>query len=175
MRVRPILMITAAAVCCGCTGMRAKPVTAVAVLESRSASSASGRAELRESKDHQRVLVHIEMRGLAANSVHGFHVHDKGDCSAADASSAGPHFNPTGSTHGSVDSLIHHAGDLPVLTADAAGTLKTDFIMRDLSLAPGANSIVGRSLVLHRDVDDYMTQPAGNSGPRIACGVIVAG
>jgi Cu-Zn family superoxide dismutase len=175
MRVPPALLVTAAAVCAGCAGMHSKPVTATAVIEARSGSTAVGSATLRESKDHERVLLHVELRGLAPNSVHGLHIHDKGDCSAPDASSAGPHFNPTGTTHGSLDSLVHHAGDLPSVQADGTGNVKADFIVRDVTLSPGATSIVGRSLVVHRDRDDFMTQPAGNSGPRIACGVIAAG
>ena len=175
MRVPPALVFTAAAVCAGCAGMSSKPVTAKAVIEARSGSSASGTVQLRASKDKERVLLHVEVHGLAANSVHGFHIHDKGDCSAPDASSAGPHFNPTGTTHGNPDSLVHHAGDLPVLHADGAGNVSFDYLIRDVTLESGPTSLVGRSLVVHRDADDYLSQPAGNSGPRIACGVIALG
>jgi Cu-Zn family superoxide dismutase len=101
--------------------------------------------------------------------VHGFHVHEIGDCSAPDASSAKGHFNPTGKPHGS------HAGDLPDLTADAAGLASLSVDLPGLSLDDGAGGILNRAFVVHADPDDHMSQPAGNSGKRVACGVIKAG
>lgn len=168
-----LLLITAGA-CAACSTLTGKLPAAKAVLEGRSGSNAAGSARLSGTKADG-VHLHIELHGLAANSVHGFHIHDKGDCSAADAASAGGHFNPTGTVHGSPERVVHHAGDLPALTADAAGNVRADFDLRDVTLGPGPNSIAGRSLIVHRDPDDYLTQPAGNSGPRIACGVIAAG
>jgi Cu-Zn family superoxide dismutase len=113
------------------------------------------------------------VRGLAPGSEHGFHIHDKGDCSAADASSAGGHFNPGAAQHGA-GSGVHHAGDIPNIKADARGVAHVDAKVAGVTLAAGATSVAGRSLVVHRDADDYTTQPAGNSGPRVACGVIAA-
>ena len=147
-------------------------IQAEAKLESRSNSVTSGTVTLRERGDA--VVAHVQVRGLAPNSEHGFHVHEKGDCSAPDAMSAGPHFNPGGQPHGRPGGDAHHAGDLPNLKADASGNVDVEKTLTGLTLAPGPNSIVGRSLVVHRDPDDFATQPAGNSGPRIACGVIVA-
>jgi Cu-Zn family superoxide dismutase len=172
MPVRLCLLLGALALACGCTSLRPKAPTASTTLAPRSGSTVTGSA--RFTQGEERVRIHLELHGLAANSAHGVHIHEKGDCSAADAASAGGHYNPTATTHGSPDSLVHHAGDLPVATADAHGDAKADFVIRDVTLAPGPTSIVGRSLVVHRDVDDYLTQPSGNSGPRIACGVIVA-
>jgi superoxide dismutase, Cu-Zn family len=107
---------------------------------------------------------------------HGFHIHEKGDCSAPDFSSAGGHFNPTGVGHGLLDTDGPHAGDLPNLWIEADGsadyTLTTDLV----SLTPGERSVFdedGSSFVIHAGPDDYLTDPAGDSGGRIACGVIV--
>jgi Cu-Zn family superoxide dismutase len=102
---------------------------------------------------------------------HGFHIHEKGDCSAPDASSAGGHFNPGRQAHGKVGEGAHHAGDLPSLEADAEGKAKLDVTLNSLSLS-GEHAIVGRALIVHADPDDFKTQPAGNAGGRVACGVI---
>ncbi|MFV0678794.1 superoxide dismutase family protein [Ottowia sp.] len=112
--------------------------------------------------------------GLKPNAPQAFHVHEKGDCSAADASSAGGHFNPTGQPHGAFTAHAHHVGDMPSLQANASGVAKVDFISQEFALE-GASSIVGKSVIVHRDPDDVNSQPSGNAGPRLACGVIVKG
>ena len=112
-----------------------------------------------------------EVSGLEPGSTHGFHVHEKGDCSSPDAASAGGHFNPGGRKHGDPAAGEHHAGDLPNLKADAQGVARVAIDAPALTLQ-GENGIVGRALVVHRDADDYQSQPAGNSGARLACGVI---
>jgi Cu-Zn family superoxide dismutase len=119
-----------------------------------------------------KVLVKANVTGLKPNGVHGFHVHEKGDCSAADAMSAGGHFNPAASQHGNPASGVHHVGDMPNLKADADGVASLNWEETDFTLTDGPNSIVGRAIVVHLNPDDYKSQPAGNSGPRIACGVI---
>ncbi|TFZ01657.1 superoxide dismutase family protein [Ramlibacter rhizophilus] len=118
--------------------------------------------------------VHVagEVRGLKPNSEHGFHVHEKGDCSSRDATSAGGHFNPGGHPHGMPGHGAHHAGDMPNLKADAAGVARFDVTLPALSVASGANAVTGRGLVVHAGPDDYRSQPAGDSGPRLACAVI---
>jgi len=166
------LPIAAVALLAGCATTTPAPLRAGATLEARSGSTVTGRVDLTESGG--RVRAHVELAGLAPNSEHGFHVHDKGDCSAADAASAGGHFNPAGAAHGRAGTAPHHAGDLPSLMADGHGNVRVDLVLEDVTLAPGPASIVGRSLVVHRDRDDFTTQPAGNSGPRVACGVIAA-
>jgi Cu-Zn family superoxide dismutase len=89
--------------------------------------------------------------------------------------SAGGHFNPGGKPHAHHAQAERHAGDMPNLKADAAGVAKFSFSSDGLSATSGAaNSVVGRAVVVHRDPDDYKSQPAGNSGPRIACGVVAA-
>lgn len=102
---------------------------------------------------------------------HGFHVHEHGDCSGHDGMKAGGHFNPTNTKHGGPDSAERHVGDFGNLEADAKGHAHYDRIDTLISLE-GTNSIVGRSIMIHADPDDFITQPTGNSGPRIACGKI---
>jgi Cu-Zn family superoxide dismutase len=114
--------------------------------------------------------VHLDVKasGLAPG-VHGFHIHEVGDCSAPDASSAKGHFNPGAKPHGS------HAGDMADLTADASGAAHLSVDAPGLTLIDGPTNILGRAFVIHADPDDHKSQPAGNSGKRIACGVIQAG
>ncbi len=172
MRPSAAAALTAVVVLAACTGSAPKPPRATAVLEARSGSSVTGKIELTEIRGE--VRARVELDGLAPNSEHGFHIHDKGDCSAPDGSSAGGHYNPNGAAHGRAGIPPHHAGDLPSLSADARGQVRADVLLDGVTLAAGPTSIIGRSLVVHRDRDDFATQPAGNSGPRVACGVIVA-
>ena len=119
--------------------------------------------------------VHVsgDIGGLAPGSNHGFHIHESGDCSAADAASAGGHFNPTTSPHGKAEAGTHHAGDIDNIVADASGVAHVNAHVMGVSLGGGAaNDIAGRAFVVHAAPDDYATQPSGNSGARIACGVI---
>jgi Cu-Zn family superoxide dismutase len=119
--------------------------------------------------------VHVsgDIGGLAPGSSHGFHIHETGDCSAADASSAGGHFNPTASMHGKAEAGAHHAGDIDNIVADASGVAHVNAHVMGISLGGGAaNDIAGRAFVVHAAADDYATQPSGNSGARIACGVV---
>ena len=109
--------------------------------------------------------------GLKPNALHGFHVHELGDCSKPDFSSAGGHFNPTGQPHGAHGSGAHHLGDMPQLMADAQGTAHVAFNSQTLRLR-GPPSIIGKAVIVHRDPDDVNHQPVGNAGPRLACGVI---
>jgi len=114
-----------------------------------------------------------EVGGLAPNSVHGIHVHEKGDCSAVDASSAGGHFNPATQPHGKVGPGAHHAGDMDNITANADGVARVDMHLQGVTMGSGAsNDVIGRALVVHAAPDDYRSQPAGNSGARVACGVV---
>jgi Cu-Zn family superoxide dismutase len=102
---------------------------------------------------------------------HGFHIHEKGDCSAADASSAGGHFNPTGKPHGGPDSDARHAGDFGNIEADATGNARYSRTFSDLTL-DGESSIIGKAIIVHQKADDLKTQPSGDAGGRIGCGVI---
>ena len=121
--------------------------------------------------------VHVtgDIGGLAPNSTHGFHIHETGDCSAADASSAGGHFNPAGDTHGRASAPHHHLGDNDNLLADANGVAHVNAHFAGVVLGGGgADDIVGKAVIVHANPDDYASQPSGNAGARIACGVISA-
>ena len=121
--------------------------------------------------------VHITgvIGGLPQGKPAAVHVHEKGDCSAVDASSAGPHFNPASAPHGrsSAGPGKHHAGDMDNLASDADGVARVNVHLRGVSLGGGAaNDIAGRAVIVHADPDDYQSQPTGNAGARLACGVI---
>jgi Cu-Zn family superoxide dismutase len=104
---------------------------------------------------------------------HGFHIHETGDCSAPDASSAGGHFNPTGAPHGAPSAAEHHAGDLGNIEANAEGQAEVNIHANGVSLEEAApNSIKGKAVIVHAAADDLQTQPTGNAGARLACGVI---
>jgi len=143
--------------------------SAKAELVARSGSTVSGTVRFREVDGN--LLVEAKVAGLTPGE-HGFHVHEVGDCSAPDASSAKGHFNPGATTHGFYGNGEHHAGDLPNLLADARGEALYSAEVTGLDMS-GESGVSGRSVVIHADPDDYRSQPAGNSGNRIACGVIV--
>ncbi|WP_140724963.1 MULTISPECIES: superoxide dismutase family protein [Gammaproteobacteria] len=115
-----------------------------------------------------------QVTGLKPNSEHGFHIHEKGDCSAPDGSSAGGHFNPAQSEHGSIAHDPHHGGDMPNIVADAQGNATIDGpVSSNVNLGKGDSfDIAGHAVIVHADPDDYKTQPTGNAGGRLACGVI---
>jgi Cu-Zn family superoxide dismutase len=121
--------------------------------------------------DGSEVIVRGRISGLTPNQEHGFHVHEKGDCSSGDGMSTGGHLNPTAKPHGPPNGE-HHAGDLPAIKADGAGNGTIESRVR--GLAHGPSEFAGKALIVHQSPDDYTTQPTGNSGARIACGVISA-
>ncbi|MFN7572344.1 MAG: superoxide dismutase family protein [Betaproteobacteria bacterium] len=166
--VAPVLAV---AVLGACASMEAGP-SATAALKPTQGNATAG--TVRFVQKGGKVLVVADVSGLKPGSEHGFHVHEKGDCSAPDAMSAGGHFNPVGKPHAHHGQGERHAGDMPNLKADASGNAKYSFETDLLAVGSGAANVVGRSVVIHRDPDDYKTQPAGNSGPRVACGVIAA-
>ncbi|MEO5565936.1 MAG: superoxide dismutase family protein [Luteimonas sp.] len=145
---------------------------AVANMASASGSLVSGRLQVMTMGAN---AVHIagDIGGLQPGSSHGFHIHEHGDCSAADGTSAGGHFNPSGSQHGRMDDGPHHAGDIDNIVANAQGVAKVNVHVPGLTLGTGAaNDVAGRAIIIHADPDDYASQPSGNAGKRIACGVI---
>lgn len=175
--MKTITVLTAATLALsGCADLmpsfnKSKPL-AVADLKPTEGNNVSGTTTFTPKGDQ--ILIDARIKGLIPGA-HGFHIHEKGDCSAPDAMSAGGHFNPGGKPHGSHNGIDRHAGDLGNLIADANGnaTLKIAIPMTDMSMEKGAaNSIAGRGLIVHADPDDYKTQPTGNSGKRLACGVI---
>lgn len=122
------------------------------------------------SKERNGVRVQASVQGLTPG-LHGFHIHEFGDCSSPDGNSAGGHFNPGNMPHGAPDAEKHHAGDLGNLQADASGNAKLNLVVSGLSFE-GANSVIGRAVVVHAQADDFKTQPTGASGARVACGVV---
>lgn len=173
LRLRPAAAALAvAAALAGCASMAPAGPSARAELKPTAGNSAAGWVEFTQVGGAVRVTA--EVRGLKPNAEHGFHVHDKGDCSAPDAMSAGGHFNPAGKPHGHHGQAERHAGDMPSLKADASGVARLDWTSALLSVGSGAANVVGRGVIVHRDPDDYATQPTGNSGPRLACGVVMA-
>ena len=130
------------------------------------------RGTVRFVQEGKGVRVIADITGLTPGE-HGFHVHENGDCSAPDASSAGDHFNPTKHPHAGRDAGERHAGDLGNITADAGGRAQLDYLDTKLTLS-GEHSIVGRSVVVHAQPDDLKSQPSGNSGARVGCGTIEA-
>jgi Cu-Zn family superoxide dismutase len=142
---------------------------ATAKLDSKSGSQVTGTVTFAKTGDDVQVIADIS--GLKPGK-HGIHLHEKGDCSAADAASAGAHFNPTHGHHGGPMTADRHAGDLGNIEADASGKAHLDWKGK-MSLS-GADSIIGKSVVVHEKEDDLKTDPSGNSGARIACGVIEA-
>jgi superoxide dismutase, Cu-Zn family len=153
----------------------AAPMTAhraVAELHPASGSQVSGTVTFTQQGD--RLIIVADVQGLPPNSSHGFHIHERGDCSAPDATSAGGHFNPGNHQHGGPGDPMHHAGDLGNLEANANGRAYKRMVVDDVTLGSGANSILGRGVIVHEKLDDYTTQPSGNAGARIACGQIVA-
>ena len=170
MKTRTSLILSAAGLAlAGCASFGGGP-GAVATLAPTAGNTTSGSVQFTQKGD--RVQVSGEVRGLKPNAEHGFHVHEKGDCSAPDATSAGGHYNPGGRPHGRHGAGAHHTGDLPSLKADANGVARFSFESASISVGAGAGDITGRGLIVHRDPDDYTTQPTGNAGARLACAVI---
>jgi len=120
------------------------------------------------------VWIHVEVTGLTPG-VHAIHIHTTGVCEGPAFLSAGGHFNPDGHKHGFVNPDGPHAGDLPNMAVNAAGKARYDTANYRVTLGVGPNNVFktgGTSLVIHAGADDYVSDPAGNSGPRVACGLI---
>lgn len=144
---------------------------ATATLASKSGSTVTGKATFTEKSDGVEIVV--EVAG-AKPGLHGVHLHATGDCSAADASSAGGHFNPGNTAHGAPNADPHHAGDFGNINVGANGKGTLRLLAKGLTVASGPNSVVGHALVVHADPDDLKTQPSGNSGARVACGAVTS-
>lgn len=168
---RRLAAIAVLALLAGCASMMPSMPKASATLAPTAGNKTAGSIAFMPNGERVRVVAKVS--GLTPGA-HGFHIHEKGDCSAADATSAGGHFNPTGKPHGNPAAGEHHGGDMPMLEADAAGNATLDVTLDAITLGSGANAIVGRAVIVHKDPDDYKTQPTGNSGARVACGVIAA-
>lgn len=136
-----------------------------------------GRAVFTQSRPGGGVWMQIRADGLTPG-IHGVHIHAFGNCTQPAFTSAGGHFNPEGTKHGLEAAVGPHAGDLPNLIATPAGTTRHDVANYRITLGPGPNSLFdadGSALVIHAAPDDNVTDPAGNAGARVACGVIRRG
>lgn len=145
--------------------------TATATLAAASGSTAGGQLMFTATSDG--VTIAGELTGLPPSTEHGFHVHEKGDCSAPDATSAGDHFNPDMAPHAGPTVSPRHLGDIPNVQSDATGKAVVNATIAGATLRDGGlHDLVGKAVIVHARADDYKTQPSGNSGDRIACGVV---
>lgn len=142
---------------------------AVAVLHPTAGNKCHGKVIF--TQDGEKVKVVADIEGLNPGQKHAFHIHQYGDCSAPDGTSAGGHYNPENHPHGLPGSAQRHAGDLGNLEADNGGKAHLEITLDNISVAGTKNPIVGRGVIVHAKVDDG-GQPVGNAGARIACGVI---
>jgi superoxide dismutase, Cu-Zn family len=141
---------------------------AVCVLYPTQGNTAGGTVIFTRTDKGMKVVVDIQ--GLSKGK-HGFHIHEFGDCSSQDGSSAGGHFNPGGKAHGAPMDMTRHMGDMGNIEADETGKAHLEYVDPMMTFE-GDYSIIGRSIIIHKNEDDLKTQPTGNAGPRIACGVI---
>lgn len=170
--MRRLLLAVAVAGIAGCQSMSdADAPRATAGLQPTKGNKAMGEATF-EQVGNDKVRIIVFAQNLKPGAQHGFHIHEAGDCSSDDGMSAKGHFNPLGKPHGQPGSPERHAGDLPMLVAAKNGRAKLDVTVDGITLASGPTSIVGRGLIIHADPDDFKTQPTGNAGARLACGVI---
>jgi len=141
---------------------------AIAVLHPTAGNNVSGTVTFAASGDTVKVVADIT--GLTPGK-HGFHIHEFGDCSDPKAASAGGHFNPSHKQHGAPDASDRHAGDLGNIEADASGKAHLELTDSVMKLS-GSDSIIGHAVIVHEKADDLKTQPTGDAGGRVACGVI---
>lgn len=167
---KPLLGILFAGLLGGCATMGGGDPRATAQLQPTRGNNVTGNVTFTQNGD--KVVVAAKVSGLKPNQEHGFHVHEKGDCSSGDGMSAAGHFNPKGSPHGHHSTLARHAGDMPNLKADAYGNASMTAELDIITVSEGPTSVVGRGLIVHAQPDDYKSQPVGNAGARMACAVI---
>jgi Cu-Zn family superoxide dismutase len=163
------LAVTLAA-CSSMNSALQRDPTAIAMLAPTEGNIASGVVNF--SLDGNMMQIDVRVDGLKPNSMHGLHIHSIGDCRAPNASSAGGHFNPHGSSHGGPDTEPRHIGDLGNIQANASGSAIISVQVTGITLGKEVDSIIGRAIIVHAQADDLSGQPSGNAGPRIACGLI---
>lgn len=143
--------------------------SATATLAPTSGQTAAGTVTLTQLADGS-VRVQVDLTGVPAG-MHGFHIHEKGDC-GDNGNAAGGHYNPLATPHAAPDVDPHHAGDFGNVEADASGNVRLSFNTRSVTVEDGPATAVGHAIILHANRDDLTTQPTGNAGARIACGVV---
>jgi superoxide dismutase, Cu-Zn family len=173
-----VVLIAAALLVAGCTQNSEQQVEnvlekgmvteAVAVMHPLGESGVHGVVYFTQLDTGMQVVADIQ--GLTPGA-HGFHIHQYGDCTAPDGTSAGGHFNPGDQPHGAPESMARHVGDLGNLVADSAGIAHYERVDTMLTFT-GPNNILGRGIIIHAGTDDLKTQPTGAAGGRVACGVI---
>jgi len=168
-----LLALTAFAIVIACkSGNDTKSNVVKITLEPKSGSTVTGTATFTEKNGF--VSFEAKISGIKPGE-HGIHIHEKADCSAGDATSAGGHWNPTHVKHGKWSDAEHHKGDIGNFTADADGnatvTLKTDEWC--IGCGDANKDILGKGLIVHDKADDFVTQPTGNAGARVACSAII--
>ena len=150
------------------TALADEPTKAIAVLHPTKGSKVEGTVTFRKSGDEIKIVA--DVTGLAPGK-HGFHIHQFGDCSSPDGKSAGGHFNPGKAPHAGHNATPRHVGDLGNIEADSSGKAHLELTDKMMTMS-GENSIIGRGLIVHEKADDLKTQPTGDAGGRVACGVI---
>jgi Cu-Zn family superoxide dismutase len=168
--MRKIIFLAGALAVSACATMTGSGPSAVAKLDATKGNNVAGTFKFTQVGD--KVRVEAKVSGLTPGQ-HGAHIHEKGDCSSGDGMSAGGHFNPTGKPHGNYAAAERHAGDLPPLDADASGNASVNATLDVIQVGSGQTDVIGHAVIVHAAPDDFKTQPTGNSGARVACGVIV--
>ena len=166
-----LTLIAAGLLTVGCATHSPETKTATTTLQPTKDNKVTGTVNFTQKGKHLTMVANVQ--GLAPG-LHGFHIHEKGDCSAPDATSAGGHFNPNNHAHGTSHVAGGHAGDMGNLTADAAGNAQLTLELDGVEVSTNSNGIVGRAVIVHAKPDDLTSQPVGNAGARVACGVIAA-
>lgn len=152
-----------------CSSKDKKEETVVSTTTAKAMMKGKVNAEVTFLPTAQGVVMKVYATDLKPNSTHGFHIHENGKCEGPDYKSAGDHFNPEKHSHGAPSSSIKHLGDLGNLVSNAQGVAEKELLMRDLKEVSVINN---RSVIIHEKADDYVSQPTGDAGGRIACGII---
>lgn len=169
---RTIITAALLGLAAGCAGTtEQKDASATATLEPRSGSQVRGTVTFTQAGPDI-VRVSGQFTGHSKGPK-GFHIHEKGDCSDPKAMSTGGHFNPAKHKHGGPYEPVRHSGDLGNLNFNDQGVANINFVVGGISVSSDkADGIIGRAVIVHADVDDYKTDPTGNAGGRLACGII---
>ena len=158
---------------CSSNQTNESPKEIVAICQINSANESSVYGEAKFVQMNSKVTINVEVKGLSYG-LHAIHIHEFGDCSSFDAKSAGGHWNPNNKKHGEWGSESHHKGDIANLIADSSGnsSLKFETDLWCLGCKDESNNILGKSIIIHQGLDDFHSQPSGNAGKRIGCGII---